>query len=177
MEIKSERLILTKLKPMDLEFLYRMSSEPLVYLYDVDEKPSKEQIYEKYIRKISDMEDTPDKHFTFLINLLPEEIPIGEVHIKLNWQEIREWEIGYALLTDYCGNGYASEAVNLTLKHIFEKHKAHKVVGFCNTNNQKSARLMERVGMKRDGVLREGKLWHNEWCDEFVYSILHREFS
>lgn len=66
--------------------------------------------------------------------------------------------------------------INALLKHIFQKHNAHNVVGFCNSNNKKSTNLMEMVGMKRDGVLREGKLWHTEWCDEFVYSILEREF-
>jgi RimJ/RimL family protein N-acetyltransferase len=176
MEIKSERLILKELKQKDLNFIYKMASEPLVYLYDEDEEPSKEQIYEKYMKKISGMEEDPDKQLIFLINLLPEEVPIGEVHIRLNWEYIREWEIGYVLHADYWGNGYASEAVNLVLKHIFENFNAHKVVGFCNANNKKSANLMERVSMKRDGILREGKLWHKEWCDESVYSILEREF-
>lgn len=52
MEIKSERLILKELKQKDLDFMYKMASEPLVYLYDADEEPpSEEQIYEKYIKK------------------------------------------------------------------------------------------------------------------------------
>ncbi|MBU3191845.1 GNAT family N-acetyltransferase [Clostridium bowmanii] len=177
MEIKSERLILKELKQKDLVFMYKMASEPLVYFYDEDEEPpSEEQIYEKYNKKISKMKENAGKHFIFLINLLPEEVPIGEVHIQLNWEEHREWEIGYVLHTNYWGNGYASEAVKLVLKHIFENLNAHRVVGFCNANNKKSSNLMERVGMNRDGLLREGILWHKEWCDEFVYSILEREF-
>lgn len=89
---------------------------------------------------------------------------------------MREWEIGYEVHPNYWGNGYASEAVKLLLNHSFENLNAHKVVGFCNANNKRSVNLMERVGMKRDGVLREGRLWHKEWCDEFLYSILRREW-
>ncbi len=43
MEIKSERLILKQLKYEDLDFMYKMASDPLVYLYEADEEPSKEQ--------------------------------------------------------------------------------------------------------------------------------------
>jgi len=175
MEIRSERLILEELKCEDLEFIHKMSSEPLVYLYEADEAPTKEETYEKYSKKISRMEKYPDKYLIFLIRILPEEVPIGEVFIQLNWEEMREWEIGYEVHPDYWGNGYATEAVSLLLKHSFENLNAHKVVGFCNAQNEKSANLMERVGMKRDGVLREGRLWRKEWCDEYVYSILERD--
>ena len=175
MEIKSERLILKKLNYEDLDFIYKMASNPLVYLYEEDEEPSKEQTYKKYSKKISRMEEVPDEYLIVLISILPQEIPIGQVFIQLNWREMREWEIGYEIHPDYWGNGYATEAVKLLLKHSFENLNAHKVVGFCNAHNKKSANLMERVGMKRDGLLREGRLWHKEWCDEFVYSILERE--
>lgn len=175
MEIKSERISLKKLKYEDLDFIYKMASEPLVYYYESDEKPNKEETYKKYSKKISSMEEFPDEYLIFLISILPEEIPIGEVFIQLNWEEMREWEIGYEVHPDYWGNGYATEAVKLLMKHCFENLNAHKVVGFCNANNTKSANLMERVGMNRDGILREGRLWRNEWCDEYVYSILERE--
>ena len=152
--------------------MYKMARQPLLYLYEADEEPSEEQTYNKYSKKISKMEEVPNKYLDFIISIFPEEIPIGEVYIQLNWEEIREWEIGYEVHPDYWGSGYASEAVKLLLKHCFENLNAHKVVAFCNSNNNKSANLLERVGMKRDGLLREGRLWHKEWCDEFVYSIL-----
>ena len=148
-----------------------------VYLYEADEKPNKEQIYINYNKKISRMEEAPEEYLIFLICILPEEIPIGQVFIQLNWEEMREWEIGYEVYPDYWGNGYATEAVAILIKHSFKNLKAHKIVGFCNANNKKSAKLMERVGMKRDGILREGRLWRKEWCDEYVYSILEREYS
>ena len=131
MEIKSKRLILTKLKHKDLGFMYKMESQPLVYLYEADEVSSEEQIYIKYSDKISKMEDASNDYLILLISILPAEIPIGQVHIQLNWQEMREWEIGYEVHPDYWGKGYALEAVKLLLKHCFENLNAHKVVGFC----------------------------------------------
>jgi [ribosomal protein S5]-alanine N-acetyltransferase len=175
MEIKSERLILKELREEDLDFIYKMSKEPLVYYYEDDEEPSKEETIKKYSKRIATMKEEPHQYLIFLIHILPEEIPIGVVFVQLNWEEMREWEIGYEVHPDYWGNGYATEAVKLLLKHSFEKLNAHKVVGFCNANNKKSANVMERVGMQRDGILREGRLWQGKWCDEYVYSILERE--
>lgn len=152
-----------------------MAREPLVYHYEADEKPTKEQIYKKFSEKISSMEKFPYEYLIFLIHILPEEKPIGEVFIQLNWEEMREWEVGYEVHSEFWGKGYATEAVTLLIKHCFENLNAHKVVGFCNANNKKSAKLMERIGMKRDGILREGRMWRNDWCDEYVYSILDKE--
>ena len=176
MEIKGERLILKQLSHKHLGFIYKMKCNYLVYQYEEIEELSKEQTYKKYMDKINEMEEAQGKSLILLICVLPDETPVGEVHIKLNWEEIREWEVGYTLHPDYWGNGYASEAAKLALKHVFDNQNAHKVVGFCNANNAKSANLMERVGMKRDGILREGKLWRNEWCDEYVYSILEKDY-
>lgn len=176
MEIKSERLILKELTETDLDFIYKMQRNELVYFYEEDKEPTKEQIYEKYTKKITRMSQDENQFFIFIISTQLDRIPIGEIQIQLNWDEIKEWEIGYTLHPDYWGNGYASEASKMLLKYVFENLKAHKVVAFCNANNKKSAALMERIGMKRDGLLREGRLWRNEWCDEFVYSILEKDY-
>lgn len=176
MEIKSERLILKELTETDLDFIYKMQSNEFVYFYEEDKEPTKEQVYKNYTKKITRMSQDKNQFFIFIISTHPEGIPIGEIQIQLNWEEIKEWEIGYTLHPDYWGNGYASEASKMLLTHVFENLKAHKVVAFCNANNKKSAALMERIGMKRDGLLREGRLWHNDWCNEFVYSILEKDY-
>jgi RimJ/RimL family protein N-acetyltransferase len=176
LEIKGDRLVLKKLKREDLEFIYEMEKNPLVYYYEADEEPSKEKICKKHNSNLSRMEEYPEEYLVFLIRVNQEDTPIGQVFIQLNWEEMREWEIGYVLYPDYWGKGYATEAVMMLVKYTFENLDAHKIVGFCNANNEKSAKLMERIGMNRDGLLREGRLWHKEWCDEYVYSILEREY-
>lgn len=176
MELKSDRLILRELSEKDLDFMYEMERNELVYFYEEDEEPSKEQVHKAYSKRINSMKKSKDEYFILLISTHAEGNPVGQVNIQLNWEEIREWEIGYALHPDYWGNGYASEAAKLLIENIFKNFNAHKVVAFCNGNNKKSANLLERIGMKRDGVLREGRRWRNEWCDEFVYSMLEKDY-
>ncbi len=54
---------------------------------------------------------------------------------------------------------------------------AHRVEAYCNANNHASVRVMEKLGMQRDGHLRETRWWNGAWADEFVYSILEREWQ
>lgn len=177
MELKTNRLILKKMKSEVLNFVYNLASNQQVYYYEADKEPNKDDVFKNFQGKIDRMEKTPNEYQIYIVYLYPKEIPIGVVFIQLNWEETREWEIGYELHPDFWGKGYATEAVKLLLNHCFDTLNAHKIVGFCNANNKKSSKLMERIGMTRDGLLREGRLWHNEWCDEYVYSILEKERS
>lgn len=176
MEIKSERLLLRNLKEDDLGFMYDMDCNRLVYLYEEEEEPGKDYVYEKYNSRIIRMAQEPIKYLILLIEKLPEKTPVGQIHIQLNWEKTREWEIGYTLHPDYWGSGYATEAAKLLLRHTFVNLNAHKVMAFCNADNKKSAYVMERIGMKREGIAREARLLRNKWFDEYTYSILDREY-
>ncbi len=101
----------------------------------------------------------------------------GRISLALNWPEIREWEIGWTVDPLLWGRGYATEAAQAMLGFAFGELGAHRVVAFCNANNRASARVMEKLGMQRDGYLRETRWWNGAWADEFVYSILDHEWQ
>jgi RimJ/RimL family protein N-acetyltransferase len=63
------------------------------------------------------------------------------------------------------------------LRFAFGELKAHRVVASCHADNLASARVMEKLGMEREGRLREVRRLNEQWWDEFVYSILERDFS
>jgi RimJ/RimL family protein N-acetyltransferase len=62
------------------------------------------------------------------------------------------------------------------LRFAFGELNAHRVVAFCHTDNLASARVMEKLGMARDGRLREVRWLNGHWWDEYVYSILERDW-
>ncbi len=101
----------------------------------------------------------------------------GRISLALNWPEIREWEVGWTVDPRQWGRGYATEAAQAILGFAFGELGAHRVVAFCNANNRASARVMEKLGMQRDGYLRETRWWNGAWADEFVYSILDHEWQ
>ena len=76
------------------------------------------------------------------------------------------------------GRGYATEAAGAMLAFAFEELKLHRVYGDCDARNIASARVMEKLGMRREqhGV-RDS--WHAElgWIDGFTYGILAEEWG
>jgi len=85
-------------------------------------------------------------------------------------------EIGYCIFPEYRGHGYCVEAAKIALKYAFEEWNAHKVVAMCNEYNIASYKVMERIGMVREGVFREELPWQCKWVNQFFYCILDSDY-
>ncbi|MNW61954.1 putative ribosomal N-acetyltransferase YdaF [compost metagenome] len=107
----------------------------------------------------------------------PEDTPIGIVQMWSYVDHRKSWELGFAVLSEYAGRGYGSEATRLLLHFAFQELQAHKVVGMCNSQNVRSVALMQYVGMTREAVFQEELWWNKQWTDQYFFSILEREFK
>jgi [ribosomal protein S5]-alanine N-acetyltransferase len=85
-------------------------------------------------------------------------------------------EIGYALSRRYWGEGYMSEAVSAVIDFGFREMQLNKILARCEVNNIASARVMEKVGMKLEGILRQQLFVKGRYWDLKAYSILREEF-
>ncbi|MEX1264979.1 MAG: GNAT family protein [Actinomycetota bacterium] len=101
---------------------------------------------------------------------------VGDVILQLVSDEHRQGEIGYIIHPDHAGNGYATEAVRPLLRIAFEDLGLHRVVGRLETRNVASARVLEKLGMRREAHLVENEWVKGEWQSELVYAILDREW-
>jgi RimJ/RimL family protein N-acetyltransferase len=63
-------------------------------------------------------------------------------------------DIGYALLPEYCGAGYAFEATSTVLAYARERLNAKRVVAIVSEHNRSSIRLLEKLGFTADGTVR-----------------------
>jgi ribosomal-protein-alanine N-acetyltransferase len=96
------------------------------------------------------------------------------------WRLIREHcraEIGYALMPEYWGRGYMSEALHMILEFGFNVMKVHSVEANVNPFNERSIRVLEKTGFKREAWFRENFLFNNQFLDSFIYSILETDFK
>lgn len=59
-------------------------------------------------------------------------------------------EIGWRLASKYWGQGLATEGAKAMLKLGFEKFSLNEIIAFTATDNIRSVRVMERIGMERD---------------------------
>lgn len=92
-------------------------------------------------------------------------------------REHRRAEIGIALGTRAWGRGFATEALGLLLGFSFESLDLHRLEADIDPQNERSLRLFERHGFRREGYLRER--WHQlgEARDAVFLGLLRREWS
>ena len=74
------------------------------------------------------------------------------------------------------GKGYATESATAMLRFGFERLRLHRVSAGCDVLNVSSCRVLEKLGMVREGHLRDGRYHQGRWRDTFVYGILAEEF-
>ena len=98
--------------------------------------------------------------------------------VSLTWidSEHRQGEIGFILDPAQHGNGYATEAARGLLRVAFEELGLHRIYGRLDARNTASARVLERLGMRREAHLVENEYVKGEWTDEVVYALLAREW-
>ncbi|KLV23034.1 MULTISPECIES: GNAT family N-acetyltransferase [Niallia] len=86
-------------------------------------------------------------------------------------------EIGYVISQDYWGKGIAPEAANEVIKFGFNNMDLVRIQARCDVENIGSARVMEKVGMTFEGVIRKGIFVKGKHQDIKMYSILKEERS
>jgi [ribosomal protein S5]-alanine N-acetyltransferase len=89
----------------------------------------------------------------------------------------RRAEVGFALRRSAWGQGLATEAFGLLLRHAFESLDLHRLEADVDPNNDRSLRLLERQGFRREGYLRQR--WHHLGSihDALFLGLLRSEWS
>jgi RimJ/RimL family protein N-acetyltransferase len=171
--IKSKRITLKQVVEADLDFVCEIESDKDLWQHEVNITTDHEQIKDKFIERMSN-KDVYD--FILLLNE-EAETRIGLAYIWSYIKERNSWEIGYVVLPEFQNQGYCTEALQALFNFAFTKIKAHKIVAMCNENNLASHKVMENVGMVREGVFRKELFWNDNWVDQYFYCILEDEYS
>jgi RimJ/RimL family protein N-acetyltransferase len=85
-------------------------------------------------------------------------------------------EIGWGLGVEYRGQGYATEAARALMGYGFHSLGLHRIYADTNTDNLASWKIMERLGMRREGLLRSALYKEGQWLDQYVYGMLADEW-
>ncbi|GAB2629796.1 GNAT family protein [Streptomyces capparidis] len=101
---------------------------------------------------------------------------IGEVMLQWTSEPDRQGEIGYVLHPRHCGHGYATEAAREMLRLGFEGLRLHRIAASLDAENTASARVVERLGMRREARLVHNHRLKGSWRDELVYAMLEDEW-
>jgi RimJ/RimL family protein N-acetyltransferase len=101
---------------------------------------------------------------------------VGAIGLGLEPDHARA-QLGYWIGRPYWGNGYATEAAREVVRYAFEELGLERVYAFRFSTNPASGRVLEKIGMKHEGVRRAHSLKWGRRLDEDAYGILREEFS
>jgi RimJ/RimL family protein N-acetyltransferase len=175
--IKTERLLLRRYAEDDLDDLYDIQSRPDVARYLYWGPRDRDQVRDSLGKKIASNTLRAEGDDLTLAVVLPETgTVIGDVLLMWVSREYRQGEIGYIFHPGHGGHGYATEAAAVMLRLGFEGLGMHRIVGRLDGRNAASARVLERLGMRREAHLVENELVKGEWTDEVIYAMLEDEW-
>jgi RimJ/RimL family protein N-acetyltransferase len=87
------------------------------------------------------------------------------------------WEIGFALILSERGKGYGTEAVTIFVDYLFLSRDLVRIQATTDLRNIASQRILEKVGFKKEGIIRKSMFIRGEWRDLQLYSILREEWK
>ncbi|MBB3090161.1 GNAT family N-acetyltransferase [Nocardioides albus] len=101
---------------------------------------------------------------------------IGDIVLFWHSKEQRSGEIGYAFNPEFHGRGFATETARALLGLAFDGLGLHRVTARVDERNTASARVIERLGMRKEAVEREAEWFKGEWTTMVHYAMLEDEW-
>ena len=174
-DIITERLLLRELQMDDIHSIQKLGNAfeiadtainiPYPYTFEAAEE---------WIKKILN----PDKNikdYIFAITRRPESALIGVIGMMPDYQHLRA-EIGYWIGLKYWNRGYCTEAAEAVLDFGFTKLQMSRIFAQCFARNPASSRVIEKIGMKYEGKLRNHIIKWDKPEDMLIFGILRNEW-
>jgi len=161
--IRTERLILRRARPGDLEAMHAVLSHPEAMLYWSTPPHSEIGQTEEWLASMLD--DDPALRDDYVVEFGGR--AVGKAGC---W---RLPQIGYILHPDLWGQGLAREALSAVIPALFARHPIARITADVDPRNRRSLRLLDRLGFTVCGRAERTWLVGDQWCDS-VYLALDR---
>lgn len=171
-----DRIQLRRFHEGDLDAFVAIRNDPVVAQYQswamLDHAAA-----QRFISEMSSAEPgVPGEWFQFAIARRATDELIGDCALLIKSEDPHQAEIGFTLARHAQGQGLATEAVTALLNYLFQERQIYRVVAICDVRNSGSFRLLERIGMRREGHTIQGYWNKGSWTDEYQYAILRDEW-
>lgn len=173
----TERLVLRDFEPADWPSVHSYASDLEVVRY-MPWGPNTEEDSRSFVQSaIQRARDEPRRDFVLAVTLKADGRLIGGCGVNVSNPDDRGGWIGYCLNQLFWRCGYGTEVAGALIAFGFEQLRLHRIFATCDPENVGSVRVLEKVGMRREGHYREHKWVKGRWCDTFVFAILDHEWN
>jgi ribosomal-protein-alanine N-acetyltransferase len=101
---------------------------------------------------------------------------IGTIDLFNINEDTENCEVGYNIGFNWWNKGYGTEALHAVVEFAFRIMDIHKISATHNIDNPASGKIMLKVGMKREGIIRHMIRKNNQYKDCGIYGILQQEY-
>lgn len=170
--LETERLILRRFVQEDAAKMYaNWASDPEVTRYLTWPPHASAEVTGQLLAHWISEYEKPDS-YNWVLELKETGEIIGNLSVVRINEAIREATLGWCMSRRFWGNGYMPEAARAVVAYLFDVAGFDRVCSSHDAENAKSGRVMQKIGMTREGLLRKAGLNNRGVVDEVVYGIL-----
>ena len=174
--LETERLILRDFRLEDTEAVHAYGSDPEVTRF-MPWGPNSPEDTAAFMARVLDQQATwPRLDLSLAIELKAEACVVGSIALHLRDIRNASVEMGYVLRRDLWGQGIVSEAATAMTSLGF-RLGLHRIAATCDVRNTGSYRVMEKLGMRREGCFRQDRQLRGAWRDTYLYAVLAEEWA
>ena len=175
--IQTPRLIIRPFQEQDCDSLFEYLSDPGIYKYEPSEPITLDEARKLTLERSRSM-------IFWAVELRDTQKMVGHLYFQQTEpQEFLTWELGYIFNPRYQNKGYATESAAALIRYGFDHWGIHRVMAHCNPENIASWRVLEKIGMQREGYFRSNAFFKTladgwrVWVDTFEYAILKQDIN
>ena len=169
--LRTPRLLLRPYRSDDVDDVLAYASDPEWNHYLGLPEPYTRRSAEEFVSSmvLADWETNP------MWALVHEGRVCGGINLTTRGRD--QVELGYSIARPLWGQGFMTEAARAVIDYGFQSMGLARIYSFANIRNKGSWRVMEKLGMRREGLLRGNRLVHDQRVDDVLYAILREEWS
>ncbi|WP_413513157.1 GNAT family N-acetyltransferase [Myroides odoratus] len=175
--LQTPRLVLRALHFTDAPALFAyFSKDEVTEFYDLSTFESLEEAHELLLDWQNRYQNQDAIRWGIALQQQPERL-IGTCGFHNFSIENSRAEIGYELHPDFWQKGLMTEAIKALIPFGFEAFNLHRIEAMIHPTNNSSRKLLEKVGLQSEGILREYFYEKEKFIDAEIFSILSREYQ
>ena len=176
MRINTDRLLLRDFLATDWAETLAYQRDPLYLRFYLWTDRTEAEVKDFIQGFINQQNERPRRKFQLAIVLRESSKLIGNCGIRLKQDNDREADIGFALSPEFWGRGFATRAGNALVEFGFSELKLHRVSSWCIADNAASGRVLEKLGLRLEGQLRQNEYFKSRWWNTLLYGLLAQDW-
>ena len=175
-ELETDRMLIRDVRASDADAFHQYMRQEQYWRDAPIEPPTPESVEALVNRSVENQSQSPRTDFFLAAIDKRSEQLVGEAILHVRSIRWRQAEIGWGVSSTHTGRGFATEIGRAMLRHGFAVLGLHRAFAQCRVENLASRRIMAKLGMREEGVMRENVFARGEWWSSAQSSILSTEW-